>query len=298
MAGTFVQVSTLDVIASFGGALAVAGLAYRLARPGSGGDVPRSGAASRDGAASAAIIGATGAFWLGGDALIVLFAVVSALALADFMARDAIQGDSVQTAFCYACVPLQFGALASGRLDLALVLLPLVAALALPLLTLVQSGPAHLVERTSERFWAVMAWVYCVSHVPALLLLDGPAFEARNASLVAFVVAVALAGQALGSWRGAATRPRLWAAHMVALTALGAALAWMTPFAVPIAAALALATALAGWAGMLVLRMMRHDRVANCAQRAGVLERIAFRPDTLVFAAPVFFHCVSFALAW
>ena len=37
---------------------------------------------------------------------------------------------NVQIAWCYGCVPLQFGALAAGRLDLALVLLPLVATLA------------------------------------------------------------------------------------------------------------------------------------------------------------------------
>ena len=298
MASNFVQVPTLDIIASFGGALAVAGFAYRLARPGTGGEVARGGAVLRDGAGIAAILGAAGAFWLGGDALIVLFAVVSALALADFLAQDAFSGGSALTAFCYGCVALQFGALAAGRLDLALVLLPLVATLALPLLMLFQGGTSHLVERTSERFWAVIVWVYCLSHVPALLLLDGPAFEARNASLVAFVVVVTVAGQTLESWRLTSSRAGVWIAHMVALAALGAVLAWMTPFSMPIATALALATAIAGSAGAFVLRMMRWERAPKNGQRVGAPERIAFRPDALVFAAPVYFYGVSVALAW
>jgi phosphatidate cytidylyltransferase len=294
MAGSFVPLPTLDIVASFGGALAVAGFAYRLARPGAGADVPRGGAALRDGAAFAGITGAAGAFWLGGDALIVLFAVVSALALANFVAHDC--GGNAQAACCYGCVPLQFGALAAGSLDLALVLLPLVATLALPLLTLAQAGTPHFVERASERFWAVMAWVYCLSHVPALLLLGGPSFEDRNAGLVAFVVAVALAAQAIASWRSATSRPSIWGARAVAVSALGAALAWMTPFAVPVAVALALATAIASWAGVFVLATIRRER--GYSRPAGALEQIALRPDALVFAAPVFFHAVRAGLVW
>lgn len=296
MAASFVPLSTIDIVASFGGALAVAGFAYRLAYPGVGANVARGGAALRSGAAFAAITGTAGAFWLGGDALIALFAVVSALALADFLAQREVSGGSVQGACCYSCVPLQFGVIAAGRLELALVLLPLVATLALPILTLAQGGIRNLVERATERFWGVMAWVYCLSHVPALLLLDGPAFEDRNAGLVAFVVAVALAAQATVSWHSATSSALIWAARAVALSSLGAALAWMTPFAAPVAAALALATAIAGWAGALVLGTMRREG-ASQSPDAGTLGRIALRPDALVFAAPVFFHAVRASLA-
>ena len=297
MAGNFVPLPMLDIVASFGGAVAVAGFAYRLARPGARGDVQSGGAALRDGAVLAALAGAAGAFWLGGDALIGLFAVVSALALADFAALSAVHGGNAQAAWCYGCIPLQFGVLVAGRLDLALILLPLVATLALPLLTLVQGGTRDLVERASERVWGVMACVYCLSHVPALLLLDGPAFEDRNARLVVFVVAVALAAQLMGSWRSTMSRPRVWATRVAALCALGAALAWITPFAAPVAAGLALATAIAAWAGVFVLGKMRRERATH-SHAAGAIRRIALRPDALVFAAPVFFHAVRTCLAW
>ena len=238
-----------------------------------------------------------GAFWLGGDALIVLFAVVSTLSLADFVAQDAVRGTYVDAACCYGCVLLQFGALAAGRLDLALVVLPLVATLAFPLLLLAQDGIYRFVERAGERFWAVTACVYCLSHVPALLLLDGPAFEHRNAGLVAFVVAVALAAQAMRSWRGSASLVRVWVVRAVALILLGDALAWMTPFTAPVAAALALATATMSWAGAFVLGRMRQERMTH-ARASGAIGRIAPRPDALVFAAPMFFYAVHAMLAW
>jgi phosphatidate cytidylyltransferase len=297
MAGSFVPLPTLDIVASLGGALAVAGFAYRLVGPGTGAGAPRGGAALRAAATFAAAVGAAGAFWLGGDALVALFAVVSILALADFVAQDAAGEGSLQAACCYACVPLQFGALAAGRLDLALALLPLVLTLAMPLLMLVHGGSRHLVERAGARAWAVMAWVYCLSHVPALLLLDGPAFEDRNTGLVAFVVAVALAAQAMRSWGGAVSHPRIWLVRAIALTAVGAALAWMTPFAMPVAAVLALATAIAGWVGAFVLATVRRERATRTGT-AGALARIAPRPDGLVFAAPVFFYAVRAVLAW
>jgi phosphatidate cytidylyltransferase len=197
---------------------------------------------------------------------------------------------------CFACVPLQFGALAAGRLDLALTVLPIFAMLALPLLALAQGGTAQFVERAATRFWSVMAWVYCLSHVPALLLLGGPAFEARNAGLVAFVVALALSAQAVRSWRGLRSRSLLWPARAISMTAAGAMLSWMTPFTAPVAALLALAVALSAWTGVFVMAAMRHERKASLHD-ASALERLALRPDALVFAGPLFFYVVRVLLA-
>jgi phosphatidate cytidylyltransferase len=287
MAGTFVPLPTLDLVASLGGALAVAGAAYRFADRNA--VVTAGSSAQRTVAGAVALAGAAGAFWLGGDALTLLFAVVSALALADFLARAAASALPLHAVCCYGCVPLQYALIAAGCLDWALVALPLVAALALPLATLRLEGVTALAERASQRAWAVLAWVYFISHVPLLLLLDGPAFEARNAGLVGFVVAIALATQAL--WPR--VRPRIGEAlaGLVAMGILGAVLAWMTPFAPWLAGVLAALCAVAGAAGCRVLGAMRG------AAPASALDRLAVRPDALAFAAPVFFHAVRACLA-
>jgi phosphatidate cytidylyltransferase len=289
MTGSFVPLPTLDLVASLGGVLAVAGLAYRLASPGVTAGAWRGGAALRAAADVVALIGAAGAFWLGGDALIVLFAAVSALAIRDFAGASDRAGRAL--AACYACVPLQFGALAAGRLDVALVAMPILAALVLPLVALTQGGTRDFVARASEQCWCVLAWVYCLSFVPALLLLEGPAFEDRNAGLVAFVVAISLAAQTMPTWSIRTSRGLAWAARALAMLVLGAALAWMTPFSPSLAAVLALATAIPGGFGVFVMAAMRNDRSPRMRD-AGVSEQLAVRPDALAFAGPLFFFAM------
>jgi phosphatidate cytidylyltransferase len=291
MTGSFVPLPTLDVVASLGGVLAVAGLAYRLALPGMAGSWPGD-AYSRAVAGVVALIGAAGAFWLGGGALIMLFAVVSALAMRDFAPFDG-EGRAL-AGCCYACVPLQFGALAAGRLDLALVTLPILTALALPLLSLAQGGTRGFAGRASKRCWSVLAWVYCLSFVPALLLLDGPAFEDRNAGLVAFVVGVSLAAQATRPSSIRTSRGFAWGARAAAMLSLGVGLAWMTPFSVPVSAMLALATAIPGWFGGDIMATMRREQAP--LSRDPVKEHLAVRLDAVVFAGPLFFFAMRVLL--
>jgi predicted CDP-diglyceride synthetase/phosphatidate cytidylyltransferase len=81
-----------------------------------------------------------------------------------------------------------------------------------------------------------------------------------------------------------------------ALAALGAALAWMTPFTPTVAAAMALAIAFAGHLGCIVLAAQRRDQ--SPAARGAILARIVVRPDALAFAAPVFYHATRTWLTW
>lgn len=72
---------------------------------------------------------------------------------------------------------------------------------------------------------------------------------------------------------------------------LGAGIWWITPFAAWQAALLALAIALMGFGGGLVMSAIKRDRGVKDFGRiiqghGGVLDRV----DSLTFAAPVFFH--------
>ena len=78
-------------------------------------------------------------------------------------------------------------------------------------------------------------------------------------------------------------------------TLVGAGIYWATPFRPLAAGAMALAIALLGFAGGLIMSAIKRDRGvkdfgAIIEGHGGVLDRI----DSLCFSAPVFFHLTRF----
>ena len=78
-------------------------------------------------------------------------------------------------------------------------------------------------------------------------------------------------------------------------TAIGAGRWWMTPFTPAIAAVIACMITLLGFAGGLVMSAIKRDRGVKdfgdlIAGHGGILDRM----DSVIFAAPVFFHVVRF----
>ncbi|HWZ72303.1 MAG TPA: hypothetical protein VN326_12630 [Casimicrobiaceae bacterium] len=308
-----VSLPTLAIAVSLCGALGVAGLAGKRARPRRAGRRFLPGRAGRRGDAwwLGVAIGA-GGFWLGAGAIVALFAVVSAVALAGFLASGETNasGRPLHVLCCYLCVPMQYAFIAAGRHDLFAVCLPLVAALLIPLLTIAQGETRALLERVAERYWGVTVWVYCVSHAPALLMLPLPNFAGGNAGLVAFLVVLALASQWLWSVTSArhAIRPDeapapqidlrpMWIVAVGLIGVLGALLAWMTPYSPFTAGAMALLIAVPGFLGCSVLAAIRHTHRLERAE-GGKFVPGALHPDALAFAAPVFFYAVRAWSAW
>ena len=85
---------------------------------------------------------------------------------------------------------------------------------------------------------------------------------------------------------------------VLSATALGTALWWLTPFTPWQAGVLALVSCLLGFVGGLVMSSLKRDRGikdfgALIPGHGGILDRM----DSLIFAAPVFFHLTRFFFA-
>jgi phosphatidate cytidylyltransferase len=249
------------------------------------------------------------AAWISGPAgASLLFAAISFLALREFITlQHTRRGDhrSLLLAF-FVVLPAQYVIAGARGFDLFSVFVPVYVFLAIPVVSALAGDPERFLERNAKIQWGIMVCVYGLSHAPALLLLGARGQAGRGAFLVFFlviVVAVAALAQA-GVARFLRRRPVAraisrsfsWRGLFIgaaAGTLAGAALSWITPFAVWQAMALAAAAALAGLFGAFVMKALKKDAgvrswgsAAGITGAVGLLDRIA----PLAFAAPVFFH--------
>lgn len=254
------------------------------------------------------VIGIAFAFGKGGVVLLFLF--VSFFALREFMTlaytRTADHA-AIAMAF-YVGLPAQYLLVAIGWTGLWSVFIPVYAFLVLPIVAALGGDSKRFLERTSKVQWGLMVCVYCISHVPALLLLRIPGFEGRNLLLVAFLMVVVQGSDVLQAvWGKLAGRrlvaPALSAAAtleglaggVLGAAALGAALYWLTPFSPLRAAGIAFVICVMGALGRLVMSAIKRDRGVDdwggmLGGHGGMLDRM----DSVVFAAPVFFHLTRF----
>ena len=246
---------------------------------------------------------------LSGPAItVVLFAFVSFVALREYMTLCASRpGDHAVIAVTfYGVLPLQYLLVWGGWDGLFQSFIPVVAFLLLPIVACARSDRQRFLERIATAQWGLMVCVYCVSHLPALLLLDIAGFEGRDVLLIAWLVIVSqgsdvlqyIWGKLLGRHRFA---PELSPSKtlegllggVASATVLGAALHWITPFSVGASALMALVVCVLGVCGGLVMSAIKRDRGVKdwgvmIEGHGGMLDRL----DSLVFAGPVFFYLV------
>lgn len=257
------------------------------------------------------VIGLAFAFGKGG--VIVLFWLISFYALREFMTLAYTRrGDHAAIAVAFfIALPVQYFLIWIEWYGLYSIFIPVYAFLVLPILAAVGGDTQRFLERTSKVQWGLMISVFCISHVPALLTLPITGFEGRNLLLIAFLVIVVQGsdvlqyvwGKLLGKRKVApALSPsKTWeglVGGVASATALGAALAWATPFTPWEAAGLAFMICAMGFFGGLVMSAIKRDRGVKdwgtmIEGHGGMLDRL----DSVVFAAPVFFHAVRYGWA-
>lgn len=224
--------------------------------------------------------------WVGPLAFACTLAALSAWMLHGMLALDVPRAstDRVSRLACFACVPLQFGLVATGAGG-ATVVLPLVAALALPAVTVVAGDLPALGDRLAGRFQAVMLSVYALSFAAM------PVASGRGAALVVVAaVAGSIAFDAQHAFMGRRTphhspRLRLLVALAVSMLATGAGGATLAPLVAQPAAGTALVAAVAALCGGLGTLVM--DSMARSARGVPARCGVPARLEAVAFAAPL-----------
>ena len=250
------------------------------------------------------------AFLFGKAGVIVLFLFVSFFALREFMSLTYTRRgdhDALATSF-FVVLPVQYALIWFSWYGLYSIFIPVYAFLVLPILSALSGDTMRFLERAAKVQWGLMVCVFCVSHVPALLTLQIAGFEGRNALLIVFLVLVVQSsdvlqyvwGKLLGHTPIAPdVSPSKTLEGLVggvaSATALGGALWWITPFSPWQATLIALAINVMGFLGGLVMSAIKRDRGVKdwgdmIDGHGGMLDRL----DSVVFAAPVFFHIVRY----
>ncbi|KAA0968508.1 phosphatidate cytidylyltransferase [Aureimonas fodinaquatilis] len=250
------------------------------------------------------------AFAFGQTVTLVLFALTSFYCLREFISlTPTLPADHSALAFAfYVFLPLQYILIGIDWQTLFSIAIPVYAFLLLPALAALKQETAGFLERTSKVQWALMLTVYCISHAPALLLLDIPGYAGKEVLLLFFLIFVVQASDVLQYVFG-----KLFGRHKIApvvspnktvegfvgggLAAilLGACLFWITPFSPLQAAGMAFAIVMAGFCGGLVLSAVKRSMGAKDWGRmieghGGALDRM----DSVSYSAPLFFHLTNY----
>ncbi|GAB3624003.1 phosphatidate cytidylyltransferase [Mariniluteicoccus endophyticus] len=268
-----------------------------------------------------------GALALGETATVVMFALLSLLALREFITiSPTTQKDHHALVWMFwVALPIHYLAVWQHWYGFFAIFIPVYAFLFLPVRQALMGETKDFLRRASVVQWALMVCVYALSHAPALLQLPVAMEHGRQvaegsppgsggpagANLLLFLVIVVqgsdvfqyLWGKTTGRHRIAPTVSpnKTWEGFVggvLSATVLGAFLWWVTPFSPWVAAALAFVACLLGFAGGLVMSATKRDRGvkdfgALIPGHGGIMDRV----DSLVFAAPVFFHLVRFFFA-
>jgi len=253
-------------------------------------------------------------FWLASlfdhTGVILLFLALSFAALREFLTlttKKRADHYALLLAFVFV-LPFQYYLLWIDWYGLYSIFIPVYAFLILPVVSVLRGATEDFLIRVAETQWALMICVFCASHVPALLLLDIPGFEGANVLLIVYLVAVVqindlmhyLCAKLVGRRR---VVPHIEASKtwegvvggFVSALLIGTLLWWITPFAPWQAFLVSLVLCVSGLGGHMVMTAIKRDRGVRdwghlVPGHGGFVDRL----DSVIFAAPLFFHTVRY----
>ncbi len=249
-------------------------------------------------------------FLLGKIATLVLYGLLSFFALREFISLTPTRrGDHLALCLCfYVAIPLQYWLIGVDWYGLFVMCIPVYGFLLLPAVSALSGDTEDFLARNTKVQWGLMLTVYCLSHAPALMLLRIPGYEGQNLMLLFCLLLVVQLSDVLQYVFG-----KLFGRHLLApqvspsktvegliggglsAATVGAALWWITPFTPLQSGLLALLIVICGFLGGLALSAVKRSLGAKdwgemIEGHGGMLDRL----DSVVFAAPVFFHVVRY----
>ena len=250
------------------------------------------------------------AFLVGKIATIVMFGLVSFYALREFLSltpTPAADHRALSLAF-FIFIPVQYCLIGAGWYALFAIFIPVYGFLLLPSFSALAGDPGNFLERCAKIQWGIMIAIYCISHVPALLLLDIPGYAGQDALLLFYMLLVVqisdvlqyVFGKLFGKTKIApiispSKTVEGFVGGAAGATVIGACMWWITPFTPWQAAAMSFITVLMGFLGGLVLSAVKRSLGAKdwgtmIKGHGGMLDRM----DSVSFAAPIFFHLTRY----
>jgi phosphatidate cytidylyltransferase len=254
------------------------------------------------------------AFMIGTNATLVMFAFISFFALREFITLTPTKvGDhrALSLAF-FVLIPVQYWFIGIHWYAMFTIFIPVYAFLLLPALSVLAEDTENFMERTAKIQWGIMITIYCISHAPALLLLDIPGYQGQDALLLFYLVLVVqlsdvlqyVFGKLFGKTKIApVVSPSKTVEGLVggaaSATLIGAAMWWITPFTPLESAAMAFVIVLMGFLGGLSLSAVKRSLNAKdwgtmIKGHGGMMDRM----DSISFAAPIFFHLTRYFFTW
>ena len=237
--------------------------------------------------------------------VVVLFMFASFAALREFLTLTTkARADHWSLALAFVVVlPLQYLFVWCGWEGLYTVFIPVYAFLLRPIVSALRGNSDRYLIRVAETQWGLMITVFCVSHVPALMTVEIAGYGERAVLLIAFLVIVVQLGDLLEYFFGRRIGRRKIAPGLSPKTiegmacgvgcavVIGGMLAWITPFGLVGAMAMAGIASLVGMFGNLVFAAIKRDRGVKdwshlIPGQGGFVDQL----DSVVFAAPIFYH--------
>jgi phosphatidate cytidylyltransferase len=249
-----------------------------------------------------------GALLLGRTASVVYFGVVSFLALKEFLSFVPTRRADRRLLFvAFLAVPIQFYWIGTGWYGMFIVFVPVYMFLLLPALMVLDGETKGFIKAAGTLHWGLMVCVFALGHAAYLLVLPIPGAPPGGLLLFLLIltegndVAQYIWGKLFGRRR---IVPKVSPKKTVigflggvgTVTVLGAALApFLIGFGMPAGAGLGAMIAVAGFLGDVTISAVKRDiGIKDMGKlipgHGGVLDRV----DSLVFAAPLFFHTVRY----
>jgi phosphatidate cytidylyltransferase len=246
----------------------------------------------------------------GGIGSYLLFTLLSFLALREFVTLVPTSRWDHRALFWtfFVVTPLQYLLIGMKWYGMFTIMIPVYAFLFITARIVLSGATDRFLERAASIQWALMTCVYCLSYAPALLTVDLPHFENQGAKLLLFLVIVVqssdvcqyICGKLFGKHRIApsVSPNKTWEGFIgggLVAVLIGTAIFWSTPFGPLGAAFMASVIVVMGFIGGLVMSAIKRDKGVKdfgtmIRGHGGVLDRM----DSLMFAAPVFFHFARF----